>query len=165
MTATAHALIGASLAVKLTNPLVGIPVAILTHFVADLVPHWDAGTNHRQKTALRLKMEATVDVLLGFALAYILFWNFVDPQYLFVMIIAAQLPDWLEAPSWMFGFKVPPFSWIDWLGHKLQSRMQLPWGLVTQVVIVGALVIYTLSTACGDNQVFLNFSCSSVIFN
>lgn len=140
MTATAHALIGASIAAKLTNPIIGIPLAILSHFAADLVPHWDAGTNHKEKSLIRLKLEATADVLLGFVLAYLIFWRFVEPTYLFVMIIAAQLPDWLEAPSWMFGIKVPPFTWLDYLGHKLQSRMQLPWGLVTQVVVVGILI-------------------------
>lgn len=141
MTATAHALIGASIATKIANPILGITIAIISHFIADLIPHWDAGTNHKKKSLTRLKMEATADVLLGFVLAYLIFGGIVEPVYLFVMIIAAQLPDWLEAPSWMFGFKVPPFSWLDWLGHKLQSRMQLPWGLVTQVVVVG-LVIY-----------------------
>jgi len=146
MTATAHALIGASLAVKVVNPLLGIPLAIISHFAADLVPHWDAGTNHKKKTIMRLRMEATADVLIGFALVFLLFRNAgVEPLYLFAMVIAAQSPDWMEAPSWMFGFKVPPFSWIDWLGHKLQSRMQLPWGLVTQVVIVGAIVIFALN--------------------
>jgi hypothetical protein len=144
MTATAHALIGASLAVKLTNPAFGIPAAIISHFIADLVPHWDAGTNHKNKSLTRLKIEAAGDVLLGFALVFLIFRNLVDPTYLFAMVIAAQLPDWLEAPSWMFGFKVPPFSWLDWLGHNLQSRMQLPWGLVTQVIIVGLLLLITV---------------------
>src|SRR3989344_2191181 len=146
MTATAHALIGASIAVKVVNPILGIPLAIISHFVADLIPHWDAGTNHRKKSAMRLKVEAALDVLLGFALVMILFHTlaFDRPVYLFSMVISAQLPDWLEAPSWMFNFKVPPFSWVDWLGHKLQSRMQLPWGLVTQVVIVGLLVLFAL---------------------
>lgn len=145
MTATAHALIGASLAVKIANPILAIPLAILSHFIADLVPHWDAGTNHKQKSLNRLKLEATADVLLGFALVYLIFRNLVDPAYLFVMVIAAQSPDWLEAPSWMFNIKIPPFSWLDWLGHKLQTRMQLPWGLVIQVVIVGLLVVYAIS--------------------
>ncbi len=146
MTATSHALIGASLAVKITNPIIGIPLAIASHFAADLVPHWDAGTNHRQKSALRLKIEATLDVLLGFALVLLLFRTqaLANPVYMFSMIIAAQLPDWLEAPSWMFNFKVPPFSWMDWIGHKLQSRMQLPWGLVTQIVTVGFIVMFAL---------------------
>jgi len=144
MTATAHALIGASLAVKVVNPILGIPLAIISHFVADLIPHWDAGTNHKKKSLTRLRVEATLDVLLGFALVFLIFRNFVDPRYLFVMVIAAQLPDWLEAPSFMFGFKIPPFSWLDWLGHKIQVRMQLPWGLVTQIVVVGLLLIATI---------------------
>src|SRR3990167_11027957 len=73
MTATAHALIGASLAAKIVNPVLGIPIAILSHFIADLVPHWDAGTNHKNKTLTRLKLEATLDVLLGFALVFLIF--------------------------------------------------------------------------------------------
>lgn len=144
MTATAHALIGASIAVKVTNPLLGIPLAILSHFVADLIPHWDARTNHKQKSRTKLVIEATIDVLLGFALVSLLFRNLVDPAYLFAMVIAAQLPDWLETPSWMFGIKIPPFPWLDWLGHKLQSRLQLPWGLVTQIIVVGLLLFVAL---------------------
>lgn len=146
MTATAHALIGASLAVKIQNPVLGIPAAIISHFIADLVPHWDAGTNHKKKSAFRLKLEAAADVLLGFGLVFLIFKSAVlaNPSYLFFMVIAAQSPDWLETPSTMFGMKIPPFSWMDWLGHKLQNRMQLPWGLVTQVLTVGLLIIFAL---------------------
>lgn len=144
MTATAHALIGASLAVKITNPTLGIPLAIISHFIADLIPHWDAGTNHQQKSRQKLIFEATIDVLFGAAAVFVLFRNLVDPAYLFIMVIAAQLPDWLEAPSWMFCITIPPFSWMDWLGHKLQSRLQLPWGLVTQIVVVGLLLFAAL---------------------
>lgn len=147
MTATAHALIGASIAVKIASPYVGIPLAIFSHFAADLIPHWDAGTNRRQKSLTRLRIEATFDVLLGFALSFLLFRNLVDPTYLFTMIIAAQLPDWLEAPASKFGIRIPPFTWSEWLGHKLQNRMQLPWGLVTQIVIVGALVVSAINVS------------------
>jgi len=66
MTATAHALIGASLAAKFSNPLLGIPLAILSHFIFDIIPHWDLGTNHRNKSMTRLRIEAVFDVLLVF---------------------------------------------------------------------------------------------------
>lgn len=151
MTATAHALIGASIAVRVTNPIIGIPLSIASHFAADLIPHWDAGTNHRKKSMTRLKLEAALDVLLGFALVLLLFRNLVEPTYLFTMVIAAQLPDWLEAPSWMFNLKFPPFSWFDFLSHKIQTRMQLPWGLVTQVVVVGLVLFLTFSTSKNGN--------------
>ena len=144
MTATAHALIGASLAVKIANPVIGIPLAIASHYLADLVPHWDAASNHKKKSPLRLKVEATFDVLLGFSLSYLIFGRMVDQIYLFVMIIAAQLPDWLEAPSSKFGIRIPPFTWVEWLGHKLQWRLQLPWGLVTQIVVITILLLATV---------------------
>ena len=146
MTATAHALIGAAIAVKILNPWLAIPLAIVSHIALDLVPHWDAGTNKRKKTLEKLRMEAVADVLLGFFLSYLLFWNRVDPIYLFVVIIAAQLMDWLQVPTSMFGINVPPFSWFYQIGHKTQTRMQLPWGLVTQIVIVGIVVVYALAT-------------------
>lgn len=146
MTATAHALIGASIAAKITNPYIGIPLAIASHFIADLVPHWDAGTNHRKKTIMRLRLEAAADVLIGLALASLLFFERVEPVYLLTMIFAAQLPDWLETPSSKFGVRIPPFTWVEYLGHKLQSRMQLPWGLVTQIVTVGIILVYALIT-------------------
>ncbi len=148
MTATAHALIGASLAATIANPLVGIPTAIASHFVADVIPHWDAGTNHRSKSAIRLKVEAVFDVLLGFALVILLFrtQTFQNPLYMFSMVIAAQLPDWLAAPDYMFNLKVPPFSWMQKIGHETNTRMQLPWGLVTQVVTVGLLVYFAIGT-------------------
>jgi hypothetical protein len=148
MTATAHALIGASIATRILNPLIGIPVAIASHFVADLIPHWDAGTNHRNKSSLRLKLEAVFDVLLGFALVLILFRTQTaqNPLYMFTMVISAQLPDWLAAPDYMFNLKFPPFSWMQKIGHETQTRMQLPWGLVTQVVTVGLLVYFAIGT-------------------
>lgn len=102
---------------------------------------------------MRLRVEAAFDVLLGFALVYLIFGGIVGSAYLFVMIIAAQLPDWLETPSSKFGLKIPPFSWIEWLGHKLQNRMQLPWGLVTQIVVVGLIVALAISKSNIPNQI------------
>ena len=146
MTATAHALIGASIAARVVNPIIGIPLAFFSHFLADLVPHWDVGTNHRQKSNLRSRVEAVFDVLLGFFIAFLLFSQLVSPTYLIVMIIAAQLPDWIGTPYWLFDLKFPPFSWGYYLGHKIQSRLQLPWGLVTQIVVVGIIVVASLWT-------------------
>src|SRR3972149_1591709 len=130
MTATAHALIGASLAAKFSNPLLGIPLAILSHFLVDIIPHWDLGTNHKNKSLARLRIEAVFDVLLGFGLSFLIFSRAVDPIYLFVMIVAAQLPDWLEAPAFMFNINVPPFSWMDWLLLENRFKNDLPRGVI-----------------------------------
>jgi hypothetical protein len=159
MTATAHALIGASLAVKIANPLIGIPLAVISHFIADLIPHWDEGTNHNKKSILRLRIEALADVILGFLLVLIIFRSFAitNPVYLFSMVIAAQLPDWLETPFFMFGIKIPLYSTIDWISHNLQTRMQLPWGLVTQVAVVIVMIIFAISPQEVTEVLALNF--------
>ena len=147
MTATAHALIGASLAVKIVNPYIGLPLALISHFIADLIPHWDAGTNHKKKSSRRLQIEAVFDVLLGITLVMIIFREQIlaNPIYLMSMVITAQLPDWIAAPAVMFNFNIPPFSWMKTISHNTQTRMPLPWGLVTQVVIVGIIVIFALA--------------------
>jgi hypothetical protein len=40
MLLTPHAMVGAAIGVRLKHPLKVIPVAILSHFVLDTVPHW-----------------------------------------------------------------------------------------------------------------------------
>jgi uncharacterized protein involved in cysteine biosynthesis len=143
MTATAHALAGAALAVKISNPIIGLPIALISHFLLDLVPHWDFGTNWKKKTKRLLWLQSTLDVLLGFGLVLWLFSGRVDPVYLWIMVIFAQLPDWLEVPSLFMGFNVPPFSWIKNLQTTIHNRLQLPWGLATQGIVI-ILVVWAL---------------------
>ena len=62
------------------------------------------------------------------------------------------IPD-LEG-DYMFNLKFPPFSWMEKIGHETQTRMQLPWGLVTQVVTVGLLVIFAQGGLSSFGQTF-----------
>ncbi|MDZ4210045.1 MAG: hypothetical protein U1C56_02600, partial [Candidatus Curtissbacteria bacterium] len=62
----------------------------------------------------------------------------------------------LKTPSDIFGFHIPPFSWFDWLSHKTQWRLQLPWGLVTQIVVVGIVLFLTLAPNFGFDQILAN---------
>jgi len=43
MTLTAHALVGAALAASFSNPAIGIPLAVISHPILDMIPHWDFG--------------------------------------------------------------------------------------------------------------------------
>lgn len=144
MTATAHALVGAVLASKIVNPAIGIPAAFISHFVMDAVPHWDFGTNWRQKSKLRLYIESAIDVIFGFSLVFILFRNLADPVYLWSMVIFAQLPDWLEVPAWYFNIKMAPFTWAQKLQDVIHNKLALPWGLAVQG-IVAVMVLWALN--------------------
>jgi len=52
MLVSSHALIGASLARLVPNPLFGYPLALGFHFLADLIPHWDLRTRQAQRSKL-----------------------------------------------------------------------------------------------------------------
>jgi len=169
MTATAHALVGASIALKISNPAIALPLVFISHFVFDKLPHWDPMTNHDTKSKRAIFWQTITDVVLGYAIIMILFVVKINPPltlplnpdsigvnlstslplflstfqplfYLYLAAFIAQLPDWLEVPYFL---NLPNFLRADW-NYKLQhwvhdvgfnSRMQAPWGIITQVIV------------------------------
>ena len=142
MTATGHAIIGTVIAAKIGNPTLAIPLAMASHLVADMIPHWDVATNRRQKGKDRVFKEAIVDELLGFVLGYLLI-QFLFPQtnliYAFIIIIFAQIFDWLFAPYYFFG--VQAFKWAYDFGKKTNKELDKPWGIINQIALIAALVV------------------------
>lgn len=146
MTATGHALIGTVIAAKVGNPVLAVPIAIASHFLADALPHWDTGTNKLKKSKRLFFVESILDVLLGFVLSWLLItWVFpsTNLSYAFLIIIMAQLPDWLTAPYLFFNMKIFPFANIYHFQKKFDTRLGLPWGFVNQVVAILALIVFS----------------------
>lgn len=141
MTATAHALIGGAIASTVSDPTLGVTFAFISHPLVDLIPHWDFGLHWREKTRLKLFLEAAGDCLLGFILAYLIFGRNVDFWYFFACIVASEIWDVLEAPYWILGWKIPPFTWIYKVQSKMQGQAKLPWGIITQVITVVVITI------------------------
>ena len=54
MTATAHALIGGAIAAGIASQPLGIALALASHPLADLIPHWDFGWGWRKKSKPKL---------------------------------------------------------------------------------------------------------------
>lgn len=143
MTATAHAVIGTVIAAKIGNPALAIPIAIASHAVADAIPHWDPGTNGKEKGKQRVLQDAAVDVILGFILSFTiikLLFPYVDLSYAFLLIIAAQGLDWLMVPFYFLGIKFPPSIWAYKFQKKIERRLDKPWGIINQVAIIALLV-------------------------
>jgi len=146
MLVSSHALIGASLAQLVPNPLFGYPLALGFHFLADLIPHWDLRTRQAQRSKLNTVFFSLSDAAIGFCLGFIIFKATVPLTYLFPMMFVAQLPDWLEGPYHIFGWNFPPFSTIKKLQSRLHRKLDLPWGLIWQILIVVLIVAYALPT-------------------
>ncbi len=167
MTATAHALVGAAIAAKIQNPALALPIAFVSHFVFDKLPHWDPMTNHDKKTKKRIFWETVTDVILSYLLVTVFFFLYKSTQpvsplasqtlsarlpqlfYFYVCAFAAQLPDWLEIP---YLFNLPDFLKAKW-NYRLQhwvhdvgfdSRTQAPWGVVTQVAVSGIFLLWAI---------------------
>lgn len=141
MTATTHALIGTIIAAKIGNPALAIPIAIASHIFADAIPHWDTATNRKQKGFRKMFADTMLDVALGFYLSYlmvILFFPKTDPGYVFIMILASQLIDWLTAPYYFF--KIGAFKWVYSFQKTFDNKLDLPWGLLTQIILLGLLL-------------------------
>lgn len=141
MTATAHALVGGAIAFSVQNPALGITLSLLSHPILDFIPHWDFGWGWRKKTKFKLFCEASLDLSLGIMLSYALFGQFMSLPYFFACVMAALLWDFLEIPYWFFNWRFFPFSTLHEIQHHIQGKAKLPWGVVTQVVTVGLVII------------------------
>jgi hypothetical protein len=131
-----HALIGASLAKLVPNPYLGLPLSLASHFLTDLIPHWDLRTRKTKRSKPKIVVYSLTDAFIGYLIGYLLFASSVPLPYLAAMMFTSQLPDWLEAPYHVFDWRFPPFSNIKKFQSKLHRKLDLPWGLVTQILIL-----------------------------
>lgn len=102
MLETTHAIVAGAIANHVKDPAAAISFSFFSHFILDAVPHWDFGTNWRSRRKLYTGICAIADVCIGFIVGYILFRNTVPLPLLFAAITASMLPDWLEAPWYIF---------------------------------------------------------------
>lgn len=146
MTATSHAVLGTVIAAKIGNPALAIPIAIVSHFAADAIPHWDVATNRRKKNKKRLIIDAFFDVIISFVLSFIilsLFFPKTSFSYAFLIIICSQLFDWLMTPYYLFNIDLPPFNWAYHFQKRFDHELDKPWGIITQVGVIA--VVLTLA--------------------
>jgi len=141
MTATGHAIIGTLIAAKIGNPVLAIPIAIVSHVVIDTVPHWDTATNRKNKSFKKLFWQSFLDVILGFILSYLIVFSLFPKTnliYVFIMIIAAQLLDWVTALYYFF--RIKSFKCVYSFQKLFNNDLGLPWGGITQIAVILILV-------------------------
>ena len=102
MLAASHAIVGAAIAANTQNPLLGYTLAVVSHPLLDLVPHWDFNSRHNNRSPLSTIVISALDAGVGFGLGFLIFAGEVAPGILFLTMLLAQLPDWIEAPYHVF---------------------------------------------------------------
>lgn len=150
MLSTPHVVLGAAIAVKIPNPVISIPLAFASHFLLEVVPHWNPHLNSEIKkygkltknTVILIAIDAFVSLLLGF---YIARTQSLDTYHFWTIIaacLAAVLPDLVEAPYFFMGVKNKFLNmWI-----KLQKVIQVDanffWGIFNQSVVLMATLYW-----------------------
>jgi len=149
MMASAHTLVAGAIASKIGDPVLALPLALLSHFILDSIPHWDFGTNWKKRTKLATGVFAIADTAFGFGAAWMIFSKHTNPFLLSSCLVLSVLPDWLEAPWYIF-FAKPTHTepnthasmiekivyWIYKSNNKIHTKTGYPWGVITQIVTV-----------------------------
>lgn len=156
MLETTHALVAGAIASQTKDPALAISLSFLSHFIMDSVPHWDFGTRWRDRRKLYTGVFAIVDVIVGFGVGYLVFGQTVALPLLFAVITASMIPDWLEAPWYIFfakhekkhpgpraGFFEKLTFGIYKIENQFHNKARFPLGVVTQIITV-AFFFYLL---------------------
>lgn len=149
MLETPHAIIGASLATKIPNPLISLPLALGSHFVLDKIPHWNPHLNTETKRYGKVTRKTTAIVALdiSFAFVSILFIaSRATSEHQFVIIILGAflgiLPDLVEGPYFFLNWKSKLVErWIRFQ-KSIQVDTSLIPGLLTQLVTIAASLLW-----------------------
>lgn len=150
MTATAHALIGTVIAAKIGNPALAIPLALASHVVADMIPHWDPLTTRKIKGKKRTFIDVCLDGTAAFVLSYLLVtFVFSGTSHLYALLIiaAALFEDVLAGPYLFLDWNFFPFQQFYRFTKLTDNRfnggkkLNNIWGVITQVITVGILIL------------------------
>lgn len=103
MILTCHLLVGAAIASKISNPILALPLAFLSHYFLDLIPHKDYSIafikQKRWGNSFFDFFKVFSDIILGFSLLY----AFSDGnQLIFVAAFLALIPDGLTMLNIIF---------------------------------------------------------------
>ncbi len=133
MTATNHVLAGAIIVAFIDKPLIALPLAFLSHFVLDMIPHfgWKGDKNGNFLYILAADMAIASSILISIFVLQPPHW-----QWLIAGGVIASSPDlgWLY--YWIYelkGIKKPldPFSRfaakIQWSESTLGILLEIPW--------------------------------------
>lgn len=147
MTAINHALTGAAIGFIVQRPIIALPLALLSHFICDALPHWR--TNQPEKTVLRSRWFVRylfLEVLACVALVAILFANQpLNWQLATLCAFAAASPDLLSfkrfwrqrhRKAWSPGSYVKFASGIQWFERPIGAFVEVAWFIAAVLVIM-----------------------------
>lgn len=144
----AHALTGGLIAYEIGNPVLSLPLALLSHFAIDLLPHWNPHLSTEKKRLGFISHKTTffvlIDCLIGLTLGLSLAFKALPDTRRMLFIIAgcflAVLPDLVEAPFYFLHQKGKFLKKIIGFQSKIQFNAPFWPGMLFQALYVAALL-------------------------
>ena len=129
-----HAFAGALIGIKINNPLISLPLAFLSHFVLDIVPHWNPSSKQwKQKNCLPF---LATDLVLSIVISALIAYKYNSPL-IFLNGLVAILPDLLQAPNVLFKNNFFLFTFLRNIQSKIQFHVKnIALGSITQILFV-----------------------------
>lgn len=150
MTGSNHIITGALVATVVTQPVVAIPLAFLSHFVLDALPHYGHEHDDRYWLTSGYTRVLVVDMLIILTTIFAI-WHFRPENWGLMIIcgIAAVLPDALWVPYYLHDRKNPEPKQRGKLGDILKriQTAERPWGIYVEaawLVVFGGLLVTVL---------------------
>lgn len=131
MTATSHALTGALVATVVKQPLLAVPLAFLSHFVCDALPHFglDLKFGSRQMYWW-LAIDGTVACL---AALFLLNSGVANPILLAVCGFVAMAPDFMWLYVGLKKIKPANYHWFTKFHSSIQTYQKVP-GIAVDII-------------------------------
>lgn len=138
-----HVLVGIALAEKTGHPLLAIPLALGSHFVLDMLPHWNPhlNTEMRQHGGIttRTKIIIAVDAAISLAtIGYFTLHALPDTTLALTIMacaFASIFPDVMEAPYFFMKKKTKFLENSIKFQKAIQTDAGIVFGLLTQVAV------------------------------
>lgn len=149
MLETPHVALGAAIAVAIPNPYVSIPLAFASHFVLDMVPHWNPhfytetqihGKPTKLSTLIAVTDEIVAITLTLFIASYFL-PNYEKSILIMICAFASVLSDQIKFPYFFFKMNGLIKRWVLW-ERKIQVEVGPFWGILTQVAVIYASLLW-----------------------
>ncbi len=143
MTASNHALTGAAIATMIKQPVLALPLAFLSHFLCDGLPHFGIDMKFASKAMYRWLV---IDVFVALVFGIFLLARGVDnPVFLALGAAAAMSPDlfWLYYGVRGDHTKYPKYDFLSKFHHKIQWSetksgilVELVWAVLMLLIIL-----------------------------
>ena len=147
MTVTNHMMTGALIAAAVERPVLAIPLAFMSHFVIDVVPHYGYGAipfheRDSQKHFLKKQTADTYFALAMFWLVPYLLRNHQAPIVTMTCMLVAFLPDVVWPYQYVLAHRRGGYPQQNWYTrfHKAIQWYERPWGIYVELIWFGLAI-------------------------